>query len=209
MQIKICGIKDIDGGGASIQNDADYLGFNFIKSSKRVISPDNSLEIINALRNKFPKKKFKCVGLFDKELFNSIEKISEYSKLDFAQICGDGDIDTPVPSMKQIRIKSDDTDEFILKKIQDSLMIHNYVILDTYKKDQLGGTGEKFNWNNFKNSINTTNVFSSGGLNPENIHDLLKNFNPFGIDIASGVETKGNKDPKKIRKVIQLSKENS
>ena len=209
MQIKICGIKDIDGGEASIQNDADYLGFNFIKSSKRVISPDNSLEIINFLRNKFPKKKFKCVGLFDKELFNSIEKISEYSKLDFAQICGDGDIDTPVPSMKQIRIKSDDTDEFILKKIQDSLMIHNYVILDTYKKDQLGGTGEKFNWNNFKNSINTTNVFSSGGLNPENIHDLLKNFNPFGIDIASGVETEGHKDPKKIRKVIQLSKENS
>ena len=51
MQIKICGIKDIDGGEASIQNDADYLGFNFIKSSKRVISPDNSLEIINFLRN--------------------------------------------------------------------------------------------------------------------------------------------------------------
>ena len=47
------------------------------------------------------------------------------------------------------------------------------------------------------NSINTTNVFSSGGLNPENILDLLNNFSPFGIDIASGVETNGKKDPKK------------
>lgn len=167
MQIKICGIKDIDGGEASVISGANYLGFNFIKSSKRVISPDHSLDIINNLRSKFPNEKFKCVGLFDKELFSSIEKISEYSKLDYVQICGDGDIDTPVPSMKQIRIKVEDNDELIVEKIQDSLMIHNYVILDTYKENALGGTGEKFNWNNFRNSINTTNVFSSGGLNPE------------------------------------------
>ena len=125
------------------------------------------------------------------------------------QICGDGDIDTPVPSMKQIRIKVEDNDELITKKIQDSLMIHNYVILDTYKDNALGGTGEKFDWNNFRNSINTTNVFSSGGLNPENISGLLKNFKPFGIDIASGVETNGKKDPEKIKKIIKLSKEYS
>ena len=167
------------------------------------------MDIINNLRSKFPKEKFKCVGLFDKELFSSIEKISEYSKLDYVQICGDGDIDTPVPSMKQIRIKVEDNDELIVKKIQDSLMIHNYVILDTYKDNALGGTGEKFNWNNFRNSINITNVFSSGGLNPENILGLLKNFNPFGIDIASGVETEGKKDPEKIKRIVKLSKENS
>ena len=206
MQIKICWIKDLKSGEASIINDADYLGFNFIQSSKRVISPDNSLDIINNLRKKFPKKKFKCVGLFDQELFNSIEKISEYSKLDFVQICGEEDIDTPVPSMKQIRIEAKDTDELIIKKIQDSLMIHNYVILDTYKENALGGTGEKFNWNDFRNSINTTNVFTSGGLNPENILDLLNNFSPFGVDIASGVETNGKKDPDKIKRVIELSK---
>tara|TARA_Y100001970_G_scaffold60807_1_gene77428 strand:+ start:461 stop:1090 length:630 start_codon:yes stop_codon:yes gene_type:complete len=209
MQIKICGIKDINSGEASVINGANYLGFNFIKSSKRVVSPDNSLNIINNLRKKFPKKKFKCVGLFDKEIFNSIEEISEYSKLDFVQICGDGDIDTPVPSMKQIRIKVEDNNELITKKIQDSLMIHNYVILDTYKENALGGTGEKFDWNKFRNSINTTNVFSSGGLNPENISGLLKNFKPFGIDIASGVETNGKKDPEKIKKIIKLSKEYS
>ena len=72
MQIKICGIKDIDSGEASVINGANYLGFNFIKSSKRVISPDHSLDIINNLRSKFPNEKFKCVGLFDKELFLSL-----------------------------------------------------------------------------------------------------------------------------------------
>ena len=126
MQIKICGIKDLESGEASVIDGVNYLGFNFIESSKRVISPDNALEIINYLRKKFPKGKFKCVGLFDKDLFNSIEKISEYSKLDLVQICGEGDIDTPVPSMKQIRLKAEDTDELIIKKIQDSLMIRRF-----------------------------------------------------------------------------------
>ena len=39
MQVKICGIKDIEAAKASIENDADYLGFNFIQASKRLISP--------------------------------------------------------------------------------------------------------------------------------------------------------------------------
>ena len=42
-----------------------------------------------------------------------------------------------------------------------------------------------------------------------NILGLLKNFNPFGIDIASGVETEGKKDPEKIKRIVKLSKENS
>ena len=46
-------------------------------------------------------------------------------------------------------------------------------------------------------------------MNPENILGLLKNFNPFGIDIASGVETEGKKDPEKIKRIVKLSKENS
>ena len=42
MQVKICGIKDIEAAKASIENGADYLGFNFIKASKRLISPDDT-----------------------------------------------------------------------------------------------------------------------------------------------------------------------
>ena len=47
MQVKICGIKDIEAAKASIENGADYLGFNFIKASKRLISPDDTQYIVN------------------------------------------------------------------------------------------------------------------------------------------------------------------
>ena len=199
MQVKICGIKNIEAAEASIENGANYLGFNFIKSSKRLISPEDSLLIVNKVRKSFPGKNFKCVGLFDKELFSEVEKIVEYSKLDMIQLCGDGDMDSSIPSIKQIRIKPEDKEDEIIKKIQDYLMIHNYVILDTFKEGKLGGTGEKFDWNSLKNIIRTTNVFTSGGLNLSNISDLIKNFKPFAIDVSSGVETQGEKDPIKIK----------
>ena len=115
------------------------------------------------------------------------------------QLCGDGDMDSSIPSIKQIRIKPEDKEDEIIKKIQDYLMIHNYVILDTFKEGKLGGTGEKFDWNSLKNIIKTTNVFTSGGLNSSNISDLIKNFKPFAIDVSSGVETEGEKDPIKIK----------
>ena len=208
MQVKICGIKDIEAAKASIENDADYLGFNFIQASKRLISPEDSQNIVSKIRKEYPKKNFKCVGLFDKELFSEAENIVEYSKLDMIQLCGEGDIDTSIPSIKQIRIKSEDKEEVILKKIQEYLMIHNYVILDTYKEGQLGGTGEKFDWNSLKNIIRTTNVFTSGGLTTGNISELIKNFKPFALDVSSGVETEGKKDPIKIKNFLEKAKIN-
>ena len=54
MQVKICGIKNIEAAEASIENGANYLGFNFIKSSKRLISAEDSLLIVNKLRKSFP-----------------------------------------------------------------------------------------------------------------------------------------------------------
>ena len=208
MQVKICGIKDIEAAKASIENGADYLGFNFIKASKRLISPDDSQYIVNKVRNMYPKKKFKCVGLFDKELFSDAENIVEFSKLDMIQLCGEGDIDTSIPSIKQIRVKPEDSEDKIIKKIQQYLMIHNYVILDTYKEGKLGGTGEKFDWNSLKNIISTTNVFTSGGLDEDNIPNLIKNFKPFAIDVSSGVETEGKKDPIKIKSFLKKARIN-
>ena len=113
MQVKICGIKNIEAAEASIENGANYLGFNFIKSSKRLISAEDSLLIVNKLRKSFPNKNFKCVGLFDKELFSEVEKIVEYSKLDMIQLCGDGDMDSSIPSIIQIRIKPEDKEDEI------------------------------------------------------------------------------------------------
>ena len=60
-----------------------------------------------------------------------------------------------------------------------------------------------------RHSFDSGHINGAMHLSPENISNFLKNFNPFGIDIASGVETEEKKDPEKIKKIVKLSKENS
>ncbi len=85
------------------------------------------------------------------------------------------------------------------------------ILVDTVYKSgssvQHGGTGKISNWNTvvelFKNL--DAPVFLAGGITPSNVKDAVNQVNPYGIDVASGVEKeKGIKDPVKIRKLIKI-----
>lgn len=207
MQVKICGVKSLESAEVAVQSGADYIGFIFVKGSKREISPDKCLEISNELKNNFSKFKFKLVGLFNDQNLKEIEEIIDYSKLDIVQLCGEEDLDINFPSIRQIRIKSSHDSKIILDSVQKALLTHNHVVLDSFHEKKLGGTGNVFDWNIAKNVIGLTNVLVSGGLNPKNLKRLKGDFSPYGVDVSSGVETDGEKDSKKIKEFIKLAKE--
>ena len=84
------------------------------------------------------------------------------------------------------------------------------ILVDTVYKSgssaQYGGTGRISNWNTvtelFKNL--DVPVFLAGGITPSNVKDAINQVNPYGIDVASGVEKeKGIKDPEKVRELIK------
>ena len=84
------------------------------------------------------------------------------------------------------------------------------ILVDTVFKSgsgvQHGGTGKISNWNTvvelFKNL--DVPVFLAGGITPSNVRDAINQVDPYGIDVASGVEKeKGIKDPVKVREVIK------
>ena len=116
MQVKICGIKDIEAAKASIENNADYLGFNFIQASKRLISPEDSQNIVSNIRNEYPKKKFKCVGLFDKELFseaeNIVESTSSENEISFSQEAVASQDNELSDDLKEFGVDTDEPDLF-------------------------------------------------------------------------------------------------
>ncbi len=114
--------------------------------------------------------------------------------------------DVSIPSIRQVRIRESDSSDQILDYVQKALLVHNYVVLDSYHDKKLGGTGNKFDWNKAKNVIGLTNVLVSGGLDIKNIESLIKDFSPYGVDTSSGVETNGVKDIEKIKKFLELSK---
>lgn len=74
------------------------------------------------------------------------------------------------------------------------------VLLDTFKNGMLGGTGSTHDWNLSAEAARNIKapVILAGGLNPSNVADAITKVRPYAVDVSSGVETDGRKDPEKV-----------
>ncbi|MCS0671983.1 phosphoribosylanthranilate isomerase [Cytobacillus firmus] len=199
MKVKICGIRDISTALSAIENGADALGFVFAES-KRKINPEAAGEIIREL----PREVLK-VGVFVNETKATIEEIARVSGINVIQLHGD---ETPefcssfsLPVIKALSVGSpvdlSQLDEFSCE----------YILLDSPKGKYRGGNGISFDWSIInKNLIQDKKMILAGGLNPENVGEGIKASNPYMVDVSSGVETEGKKDPEKIKRFIDNAK---
>jgi phosphoribosylanthranilate isomerase len=196
IKIKICGITNLEDALAAADAGADALGFNFYKKSPRYIEPDKAAEIIAQLP-----PFIMPVGVFVNE---REEKIRENHALTCIQA---------------IQLHGDESPEFcqrfggrVIKAFQvkdkESLktMAHYRVgafLLDSYKDGVRGGTGVAFDWHLAVVAKTFGKVILAGGLTPENVAEAVKLVQPYGVDVAGGVEReKGIKDHAKVRKFI-------
>ena len=101
------------------------------------------------------------------------------------------------------------TDKQIIKAygintMQDIIMARNsradYVLLDS----KAGGTGRVFNWELIENMDRP--YFLAGGLDASNVQNAVRTFNPYAVDVSSGVETDGFKDKAIIEEFIKAVK---
>ena len=78
--------------------------------------------------------------------------------------------------------------------------------LDRFDKTTPGGSGLSFDWSTARGIANRKNVLLAGGLKPENVQSAITQLSPWGVDVASGVETDGIKDPDRIRAFIEAAR---
>lgn len=198
MKVKICGITTTDMAKTVAQAGADFVGFVFAPS-KRQITAEAASKITAQLPNDIKK-----IGVFVNETKENICQIAETVGLDYIQLHGDEPASfadsLPYPVIKAFSI--DDVTDDILQTYPC-----DYLLIDSPPSTYRGGSGTTFNWETLKkHHIPMEKLILAGGLSIDNVRDAKTNVNPAGVDVSSGVETTGVKDPEKIRQFISLAK---
>lgn len=193
IKIKICGIFrpcDIE---AVNKEKPDYIGFVFAES-RRKVTPTEAADLRKLLSSDIIP-----IGVFvDKPIPDILDLVHE-GVIDVVQLHGSEDEEyiqklkllTDKPIIKAIGVQNKGDVQKWLETVAD------YHLLDNKR----GGTGQKFDWN----MIGETNkpYFLAGGLSIENITEAIQKNSPYAVDVSSGVETKGMKDPSKIKEFIR------
>ena len=201
--IKICGIKTLPDALAAIEAGADYLGFNFYPKSVRFIEKSACAEITSVLKREHPQ--IKLVGVFVNSPVEEIKDILQTCHLDLAQLHGD---ETP-----EIFAQLAPHAFRAFRGIPESNAGYERdeaptMLIDAAVKGVYGGSGVTADWTAAAELAKKYPLLLAGGLTPENVADAVRQVQPWGVDVASGVESApGEKDAGKMSAFIQAVRE--
>lgn len=190
-KIKICGLRREEDIDYVNEVNADFAGFILSPRFWRYVEPSN----VKRWRSKLTGIT-KVVGVMvDEDVSYAAELIND-GTIDIVQLHGNETEDY----IKRLRTLTDNkaiiTKVFIVKSSEDIELAKgssaDYVLLDSGT-----GTGETFDWQLIRDI--GREFFLAGGLNPDNVSEAVMKYNPFAVDVSSGVETDKIKDVNKIK----------
>ena len=208
MIVKICGIKNEDTLIYCQKKRINFFGMIFYAKSPRNISLENA----NILQKKSENLNINGVGVFVDKNINELEAIIKSLKLRYVQLHGSED-ELYIRNIKKNDVKI--IKSISINKVNDLKKIHYYNSADYFlfdykplKGELPGGNAKSFDWNILKGLETDKPWFVSGGININNIQQILKDIKPFGIDLSSGVEKElGIKDNRIINNFISKLKD--
>ncbi len=200
VRVKICGVTRLSDALDAVRFGADALGFNFWPKSKRYCEPEAAAEIISRLPPFVV-----TVGVFVNQSRSHIQRVVARSGISTVQLHGDEAPElAPAlsrPVIRALRVESKASLDEMARWSASAFL------LDTPTAG-FGGSGKTFDWRLVKGAGKKAPILLAGGLNPANVADAVKQVRPYGVDVASGVESApGIKDSKKMRRFITAAKE--
>lgn len=190
-KVKICGLSTVEAVETAVLADADYIGFVFA-ASKRQVSLEQAQELAKRVTGKT-----KIVGVFVSPSLEDLEQAISRVPLDMVQIHGAFDEALmPMISVPVIRaIQLSDQEAQVSSQA-------DYLLFDA----PVAGSGQTFDWGLLKDQKIQQDFFIAGGLTEDNVRQARETFQPYVVDVSSGVETDGRKDIEKIKAFIEGAK---
>lgn len=211
MWIKICGIRDRAAAAAVAGLRPAALGLNFYAGSPRCISEDVAAEIVRALP-----AEVEPIGVFVNHSAAEIRKIAHRCGLRTIQLHGD----EPVSLLAELRefriVRAFRVDTAGLAKVAETLAacaagdcLPWACLVDAHVPGSYGGTGQVAPWSVLREEwqADWPPLILAGGLRPENVAAAITAVQPWGVDVAGGVESApGVKDPLRVEEFIRAAR---
>jgi len=195
-KIKICGIRRLIDIEYLNELQPEYAGFIFAKSTRKV-DKDHAFNLMKNLSGYIKK-----VGVFVDEDPAVVLEIAKKLKLQVLQFHGHENQEY-INKFEGFEIWK----ALKINNIQSISEIRNYKCAKFLLDNSIAGSGESFNWELVQGKVDGSSIMLAGGLTSDNVENGIVQLKPYGVDVSSGVETKGFKDYTKIKEFIKKVRE--
>ncbi len=209
MKVKICGIRNTAELSMAVNGGADAVGFITevpVDSPRKISLAEASVLIsrvpvfVTSVLVVMPENAEQAIDMMKTARPSAVQIHNTMSLRELKKLRGTG-----MKLIKTIPVPQDAEPETLLRQVRELLGIADAVLLDTALAGKTGGTGAAHNWEISSKIVLKAGmpVILAGGLNAENVSYAVRSVRPYAVDTASGVETGGKKDEKKVRDFIR------
>ena len=208
--MKICGFRSAAPLLAAADAGADAVGLVFVPQARRRVTAHEARALLAEARadgRTLPP----VVGLFADQPLDEVREVVASVGLDAVQLCGGEGVqygqEIGIPVYKVISVDEEtpiaaQTPRIMVLQQRHALAGHR-IVLDAQSPGEYGGTGRRFDWDLAADLAGAFEMSLAGGLSPENVRDAVTRVRPWGVDVSSGVETDGEKDPARVRAFVE------
>jgi phosphoribosylanthranilate isomerase len=200
--VKICGLTSIDDALLAVDAGVDAIGLNLVQSSKRCIDLELAARIHEAVGSQV-----EVVAVVADLSSGELASLRQDTGIEWLQLHGHEPPEA-LPQLLPHAYKA-----VAVGTADDVTAARRYagerILTDAKVSGALGGTGTTFDWNLVRELAGERGLILAGGLTPENVAQAIERVRPFGVDVASGVESGDprRKDESKMRAFVRATRE--
>lgn len=190
--IKICGVTSVDDAEHVVRSGANAIGLNFVLGSKRRVTFEQALPIVEAVKGRI-----ELVAVVADPTDLETKELRDVLGIQWLQLHGEE------PAARLTRLLPQAFKAVAIEDAADARRAASFpgerLLVDTKVSGGSGGTGKVFDWQLVTELARTRQLILAGGLTPKNVAAAVRVLQPWGVDVASGVEfVPGVKDPELV-----------